>query len=66
VKNFVQYDRTKHVEEERHVIKVKSNNGTICTPFVSSGNQHANVLTKGISGAHFSLLLVSWNGHSPT
>ena len=36
--NPVQHDRTKHVEVGRHFIKEKLDNGTICTPFVSTGN----------------------------
>ena len=49
----MQHDRTKHVEVGRHFIKEKLDNGTICTPFVSFGNQLANVLTKGLSNATF-------------
>lgn len=47
--NLVQHDRTKHIEVDRHVIKEKLDSGLICTPYVTSGNQLADVLTKGLS-----------------
>jgi len=34
--NLVQHDRTKHIEDERHFIKEKLDNGLICTPYVST------------------------------
>ena len=36
VHNLVKHDRTRHVEVDRHFIKEKLDNGTICTQFVSS------------------------------
>ena len=32
--NPVQHDRTKHVEEDRHFIKEKLENGLICIPYI--------------------------------
>lgn len=46
--NSVQHDRTKHVEIDRRFIKEKIEAGTICTPFVPSKLQVADVLTKGL------------------
>ena len=49
----MQHDRTKHVEVEKHFIKENLDSGRIYTPFVSIGNQLANVLTKGLTGSTF-------------
>lgn len=44
--NPVQHDRTKHIEVDRHFIKEKLVNDLICTPYVSSQGNLANLLTK--------------------
>ena len=51
--NLVQHDRTKHVEIDRHFIKEKLREGLICTPFVKTGDQLADILTKGIASRLF-------------
>ena len=51
--NHVQHDRTKHIEVDRHFIKEKLESGLICTPFVSSKDQLAYVLTKGLPSTVF-------------
>ena len=49
----MQHDQTKHIEIDRHFIKEKLNGGLICTPYVSTDCQLANILTKGLSGTTF-------------
>ncbi|GMP98380.1 hypothetical protein CsSME_00046293 [Camellia sinensis var. sinensis] len=51
--NQVQHDRIKHVEIDRHFIKEKLTSGIICTPFVRSGEQLADILTKGVGSKPF-------------
>ena len=55
--NPVQYDRTKHVEIDRHFIKENMNSGVICTPFVKTGDQLADIFTKGVGNRPFHFAL---------
>ena len=55
--NPVQHDRTKHIEVDRHFIKEKLDSGLICTPYVSTNGQLANVLTKGLNNVVFQGLI---------
>jgi hypothetical protein len=53
----VQHDRTKHIEIDRHFIKEKISSGLRCTPYVKTGDQLADVLTKGLSSKVFILII---------
>jgi hypothetical protein len=47
--NHVQYDRTKHVEIDRFFIKEKMESGLLELSHITTGNQVADYLTKGLS-----------------
>lgn len=51
--NPVQHDRTKHVKVDRHFIKEKIESGLICTPYVPTNGQMADVFTKGLDSSTF-------------
>ena len=42
-------DRTKHVEVDKHFIKEKLDSGLICMSYVSTKEQVADILTKGLN-----------------
>lgn len=46
--DLVQYDQTKQVEVDRHFIKEKLDSGLLCTPYISTSGQLADILTKGL------------------
>ena len=45
--------QTKHVEVDIHFIKEKLDGGPICTPYVSTNGQFANILTKRLLNPTF-------------
>ena len=51
--NPIQHDRTKHIKIDKHFIKEKLEEGSVCISYVPSGRQLADVLTKGLNSAGF-------------
>ena len=51
--NPVHHVRTKHVEVNKHFIKEKVEDGTICMVYVPTNKQVADVLTKALSRRSF-------------
>ena len=51
--NLVHHDKTKHVEVDRHFIKEKIDNGTICMTYIPTKEQTADVLTKSSNKPNF-------------
>jgi hypothetical protein len=53
VYNPVHHSRSKHIEIDRHFVKEKLDQGVICMPYVSTADQVANIVTKGLSDKPF-------------
>ena len=53
--NSVLHDKTKYAEIDRHFIKEKLDEGIICTPFVPTVKQLADVFTKSLMRQPFEL-----------
>ena len=55
--NLVQHNKTKHVEIDRYFIKEKIDSGLICTLFIASKLQLADVFTKGVQNPTFNSMV---------
>ena len=67
--NPIHHDQTKNVEVDRHFIKEKVEDDTICMVYVSTNKQVADVLTKALSRRSFEQLidkLSMFNLYNPT
>lgn len=51
--NPIKYDCTKHVEVDKHFLKEKLECELICTPYVFTKNQLANIFTKRLNNHTF-------------
>jgi len=55
--NSEQHNKTKHIEVDKHFIKDKLDNDLICTLYVSTQGQLANILTKGLNINNFEKII---------
>ena len=55
--NPVQYDKTKHIEIDRHFIKESIEEGTMIPLFVGSSEQVADIFMEGLPSPQFHKLL---------
>lgn len=53
VHNPVQYDRSKHIEVDRHFTKEKLQSEQICISFVKIEDQLTDLFTKGLCSTSF-------------
>ena len=53
----VQHDCTKHVKVDRHLVKNKLDSGLVSTPYVSTGGQLADILTKRLTSQAFHMIM---------
>ena len=54
--NPVYHTRTKHIEVKYHIVREKVVNKDIIAKFISTHDQLADIFTKGLTSARFSLL----------
>lgn len=47
--NLIQHDKTKHIKIDKHFIKKKLKQRLMCTSYIPSSCQLADILTKGLN-----------------
>ena len=48
----IQHELTKHIDMDMNFIKERIEEGTLCTPFIPSECNYANMFTKGLTKPH--------------
>ena len=56
--NPVQHDKMKHVSIDQHYVKETIEENNISIPYISSSEQRANILTKGLPKEQFMKLAI--------
>ena len=53
----IQHELTKHIDMDKNFIKERIGEGTLCTPYIPSECNYADMFTKGLTKPHLTSLL---------